>query len=132
MKLQISSQNHLKRIKTLLCDDLYRDIKHPLYNFMFTYFRFPQKVLYQYSPGLGVTVDDYDIKNRENHDIDNEKLLLDLRHLEILSDRNENGCLFLNPLKANYFPKKVESIRIALRIMENSYKKSPHFNCFGG
>jgi hypothetical protein len=26
----------------------------------------------------------------------------------------------------------VESIRIALRIMENSYKKSPHFNCFGG
>jgi hypothetical protein len=79
---------------------------------------------------LGVSLDDHVINNEEHQDIDNQKSL-DLRHLEILSDRDDNGRLFLNPSKANYFPEKVESIRFALRIMENSYIKSPHFNCFG-
>lgn len=98
---------------------------------MFNYFHFkPKKVLYQYSPGLGVSLDHYVINNEEHHDIDNQKSL-DLRHLENLLDRDDNGSLFLNPLKANFFPEKVKSIKIALRIMENSHKKSPHFNCFG-
>lgn len=42
-----------KRVHRLLLGDMYQDRDHPIFNFLFTYFFFNHKILYQYSAGLG-------------------------------------------------------------------------------
>ena len=46
-----------KRVENLLLDDIYLDKHHPIYNFLFTYFFFNHKILYQFSGGVNAPID---------------------------------------------------------------------------
>jgi hypothetical protein len=116
-----------KRIRSILCDDLYTDKKHPLFNFMFSYFHFkPEKVLYQYSPGLDVTLEDqYNEKSEKNINT------FDNKHLAIFAEINKVGSFTLDPVKGKYCPEKVLSMRNTAKLLQNSYAKAPSFSCYG-
>ena len=55
--LSAAATDHNKRMKSLLQNNLYKDKKHPIYNFLFTYVFINPKILHQYSPGLNCTIE---------------------------------------------------------------------------
>lgn len=48
--------HHHQRITKLLGHGLYKDRNHPIYNFLFEYFHFKPKILFQYSEGIELPV----------------------------------------------------------------------------
>jgi hypothetical protein len=51
-----AATRHQQHMSTLLQNNLYKDKKHPIYNFLFTYVFLNPKILFQYSPGMGTTI----------------------------------------------------------------------------
>ena len=54
--LSIAAINHKKKMNILLQNNLYKDKKHPIYNFLFTYVFINPKILFQYSPGVDTDI----------------------------------------------------------------------------
>ena len=54
--LSIAAKNHKNKMNILLQHKLYRDKKHPVYNFLFTYVFINPKNLFRYSPGVDTVI----------------------------------------------------------------------------
>lgn len=65
--LTAAAIKHRQNMSILLQDDLYKDKKHPIYNFLFTYVFINPKILFQYSPGMDVTVTGVSFKGTVPH-----------------------------------------------------------------
>lgn len=54
--LAAAAKSHTMKLDKLLQKDLFKDKKHPIYNFLFTYVFINPKNLFTYSPGIDTVV----------------------------------------------------------------------------
>lgn len=54
--LSLAAKKHKHRMNVLLQHKLYKDKKHPVYNFLFTYVFINEKNLFRYTPGVDTVV----------------------------------------------------------------------------
>jgi hypothetical protein len=109
-------QQHGDRIAHLLCDTLYKDKQHPIFNFMMQYFHVSMKRLFIYSPGIGVDVSD-ELDYIHRHPELSKYLRLDGRQARLVPP----------PLT----PEKVVALRNTLTLLKNTASKAPMLSCYG-
>jgi hypothetical protein len=107
------------RVNSLLKSGIYQDKNHPIYNFIFVYFFFNQKILFQYSPGMNTTIEldqDYDKLFSLN-------LAPELQPIEAQS----------KTLAISFSEKKISKkfLQRTLQILKSVQSKLPSFWCFG-
>lgn len=110
---------HRDRMLSILHGTVHHDLSHPVWNFVFTYYRFKKKVLRLWSPGIGTTITGVDQKV--------DKDLLWMSKGWIPSDDGTCGHMDANlcrgPLR--------EMVRHSAEIMRSSLQRPPHLQCFG-
>ena len=113
---------HRRRVRDLLGGIFYdREVhdKHPIYNFIFNYYRFrPHRTIERYSPGL-----DFGLKNESD---DDESLYLPSSKYLSMND----GCTEIDPVKS-LNEKSVTRIRNLHTLLEIVQRRPPNFSCFG-
>jgi hypothetical protein len=109
------------RIRSLLSPaTIYQDRNHPIYNFIFIYFFFNQKILFQYSPGMNV-------------EIEMESDIEQLASLNLVPELQP-----IDPHSSHYFhisfqQKKITKkfLQRTLTLLKSVESKLPSFWCFG-
>jgi hypothetical protein len=107
------------RVNSLLIPGEYQDRNHPIYNFIFVYFFFNRKILFQYSPGIDVEIE-------SNHD-PKELVTINLApELQPVSSHRDN-------LAVTSIEKKLSKkfLQRTLHILKSIQSKTPSFWCFG-
>ena len=115
---------HRRRVKDLLGGMFYdRKIhdKHPIYNFLFTYYRFrPHRTLERYSAGL-----EFGLEKHCNSDDDGSLYLPSSKHFSV-----KNNCIEMDPVKS-LNEKSVTRIRNLHTLLALVQRRPPTFSCFG-
>ena len=112
-----SALEHKARIAALVGDPSHIDRRHPVYNFIFTYYSFDPKLLLRYSAGqnvllTGVGVDEADLWCGKGW----------------LPSANGGAGI----IDARLTPKSLRRATIhAANVLRASSQRAPHYNCYG-
>lgn len=113
---QARRARHLQRLQPLVgphVERQARQIKHPIYDFLFEYYGFRPSWLMRWSPGLDVVLAGPSarayLKHREYHEV--------------------AGGVALNP--AQLAPERATAARWILNLLERTAERPPRFGCFG-
>jgi len=110
-------REHEIRMSNLLGGNLYKDHKHPIYNFMFRYFHFKESILFDYSPGSYVLL----------QGVSSSEYRRDVRAMVVIP----NSGIYFDPTSLTFAPEQIKSYERTLLILERSMQKTPNFHCFG-
>lgn len=110
---------HREEMTSLLQGELYRDRSHPVYNFLFTYYHFSPKVLFQYSPGVGNSF----------------RVTDEMRCAGLVPERGlrliEEDVYAVCPAEVTVVPPQLAALQNTLRILRNVQNRRPVLSCFG-
>lgn len=116
---------HRSRVKDLLGGKYYdRNIhdRHPIYNFIFNYYRFrPHRTLELYSPGVGVA-----LSSSSFHHLEKELYLPSDKYLSTLKE----NYIKIDPVKS-LNESSIQRIKNILTLLEMVQNRKPSFSCFG-
>ena len=130
---------HRRRVRDLLGGMFYdRKIhdRHPIYNFLFNYYRFrPHMTIERYSAGLDFV---------ESCSSSDDESLYHCKYLSVKDDRSmrslylpsskyfsvKDGCIEMDPVKS-LNEKSVTRIRNLFTLLEIVQRRPPNFSCFG-
>lgn len=111
-----------ERVNFLLQGDLYKDPRHPIYNFIFTYyFSMNAKCLTHYSPGLDVALADAVTASSD----------LPLAPCSWTNCYNEYGTYLLDSSKIVFTKPKLKAMAKVLKLLETIDSRPPSLRCYG-
>ena len=111
-----AAEAHRARMLSLIGGSLNVDLSNPIYNFIFVYYSFDQKLLLRYSPGAGVVLKGVGVKEED---------LWTGRGYVSYGD----GSARMDPMLCK--PSMRNGAVTAASIMRATSGRAPHLNCYG-
>lgn len=114
-----AAKEERNRVNRLLNPNDYQDRNHPIYNFIFVYFFFNRKILFQYSPGIHVEIEGVH---------DSQELMSINLAPELQSVSSQRNFLAISSNEKKISKKFLQR---TLHLLKSIQSKLPSFWCFG-